>query len=501
MKRAIYIGIDLGTTVLKAAVYDGASGRRLATCSRRLPLQSGSDGRREQNPAAVLRALGGVMRGLRSEMGEKRWKSVGGLGLAAQGGSTIICERESGRAVTPMFLWNDYRCFPWFARIAEMHPASYWRSFSLRDEPGVGLGRISWLRELEPRLFGPGRIHVGAGELVYRHMTGAWRQDACNALQTGCYDGRRGRLIEQPLSIVGLTLDAVAPLRRGHETHPLRDSVARQWGLEPGLPVAGPYNDHEAGYLSASHVSKSPLQCSLGTAWVGNFVTRPGTEGHQPIQLVVPAPIGDGRLTIQPLLTGNVTWDWALETWIDHDHKTALSRQGRVFGEQLLPPPGLMALPWLNRPNPLMENASGGAVLFGIGPATAKDDFVRAIAAGMCHEFARMFLPLREAGIVDALVLGGGASKGNQFRRQIAALFDPLPIHQFTEQDESGTRGCLYAFSRQAARAGVRRVPVDRSLDRAAIGKAHKLYLDLYDRLYGHVAAGRPYAIRTRRSR
>jgi xylulokinase len=501
MKSAIHIGIDLGTTVLKAAAYDGASGRRLAICSRRLALQSGPDGRREQNPAAIVRSLGAVMRGLRSELGPRRWNAVEGLGLAAQGGSTIVCDEESGRPLTPMFLWNDYRCFPWFAKIAAMHAASYWRRFSLRDEPGVGLGRISWLRERDPSLFRPGRIYSGAGELVYRHMTGAWRQDACNALQTGCYDARREALIAQPLSIVGLTVRDVAPLRRGHETHPLRDSVARQWALAAGLPVAGPYNDHEAGYLSACHVSKSPLQCSLGTAWVGNFVTRPGAEGHQPIQLVVPAPTGEGRMTIQPLLTGNVTWDWALETWVARNHKRALSRQAGIFSERLLPPPGLMALPWLNRPNPLMENASGGAVLFGIGPATGKDDLVRAVAAGMCHEFARMFRPLQKAALVDSLALGGGASKGNQFRRQIAALFDPLPVHQFTDQDESGTRGCLYALSRQVARADVRRVEAESSLDRGAVAEAHRLYLELYDRLYGRVNAGRAYTVPTRRSR
>ncbi len=500
MAGSIYIGIDLGTTVLKVAAYAGADGRRLGSAERRLPLRMTDDGGREQEPAAIARALDGAMRLLRRELGEADWARVGGIGLAAQGGSTILCDRDGGKPLTPMYLWNDFRCFPWFVRIAAMRPAAHWRRFSLRDEPGVGLGRIAWLRERRPELFVPGLIYVGAGEYVYHSMTGHWRQDACHALQTGCYDARRGTLAGQPLALVGWSTDEVAPLREGHATHALLPAAAGRWGLKPGLPVAGPYNDHEAGYLAAAHVSAAPLQASLGTAWVGNFIVGPGVEGRQPFQLAVPAPAGSGRLTIQPLLTGNVTWDWALTTWLGADHKRALARQAEIFEERLLPPAGLMALPWLNRPNPILEGAAGGAAIFGLGPTSGHEDLLRAVAGGMCHEFARMFAGVVEAGLVDSIVLGGGASKGIQFRQMVAALHPSLPVYQAVE-DDAGTRGCLWPLSRRIARAAVRRVPLSRGLDRDAITRAHGLYLDLYGRLYGHVAAGRPYAVRAGRTR
>ena len=94
--------------------------------------------------------------------------------------------------------------------------------------------------------------------------------------------------------------------------------------MDAGIPVAGPYIDQEAGYMSAAGVSESPLQCSLGTAWVGNFVLPDDTTGGSPTQMVLPAPVGNGRLVVQALLAGNVTWDWGLQTLLDADHVRAL---------------------------------------------------------------------------------------------------------------------------------------------------------------------------------
>ena len=40
--RDVFIGIDLGTTVLKAAAFDGRTGKALAVAGRRLPVETGS---------------------------------------------------------------------------------------------------------------------------------------------------------------------------------------------------------------------------------------------------------------------------------------------------------------------------------------------------------------------------------------------------------------------------------------------------------------------------
>ncbi|MCL4217577.1 MAG: hypothetical protein KJ052_11330, partial [Candidatus Hydrogenedentes bacterium] len=246
--RGVLIGIDLGTTALKVAAFDGETGKVAAAFSQRLPVSTSDEGRREEDPGVVLRALRKVLDAVSGITGGLQ--NVRGIGVAAQGGSTIIADRRTGKALTPMRLWNDSRALPEFRELTEQYPANYWRKFSLRDEPGMGLARLLRLQAESPELLNEDNIYVGAGEYVYFHLTGEWRQDAGNALQIGCYDARREVLIERAAKLVNANLSFFAPLRCGHETHPLSSNAAKRFGLPAGIPVAGPYMDHEAGYMS-----------------------------------------------------------------------------------------------------------------------------------------------------------------------------------------------------------------------------------------------------------
>jgi len=488
----ILVGIDLGTTVLKAAALDARTGAVLGQTSIRLQVDSTPGGAREQDPSAIDAAFADTILHLRRRLG-RRWRCVCGIGLAAQGGSTIIARRDTGRPLTRMVLWNDSRTLPLLSQIAASKPLAYWRKFSLRDQPGAGLARLVWLRQKRPRLLRPTNIYIGAGEYLHFRMTGLWRQDAGNALQIGCYNVPRRDLDQRPLDLVGANVSFFAPMRRGHEVHPLSKGAAKRLGLSTDVLVAGPYMDHEAGYLSATGSSRRPLQCSLGTAWVGNFILPEITGGRSPIQLVLPAPVGDGRLVVQPLLTGNVTWDWALKTLVHADHEKALERVDRVFGDELLPPCGLASLPWLARPNPLDGEAMGGGAFLGVGPHTTSAEMLRAVAAGMCCEMSRVLEEVKSSGEVDTVVLSGGASRGRFFRATLASLFWPLPVRSVSEEDLAGVRGAVFAFSRKAAAARTLRVRLPPRAVRRGVARGYDLYRRLFDRLYGHEAIGKAF--------
>jgi sugar (pentulose or hexulose) kinase len=468
----ILIGIDLGTTVFKAAAFDARSGKALAQSSRRLDVILGRDGSREQSATGIDRAMKAVFADLRKQLGP-RWRHAAGIGLSAQGGSAVIADRRTGKPLTSMMLWNDARQLRYLPRIMEDKPPAFWEKHTLRNEPGRGLGRLLWLRETRPSLLSKDNLYAGAGEYCYFKMTGRWQQDAGNALQIGCYNTPKRGLDQKLLDVVDLPLSFVAPMREGHETHPLSEAGARFLGLSAGIPVAGPYMDHEAGYLSATGISRRPLQFSLGTAWVANFIVPEKAEWSSSVQLVLPAILGKGWLVVQPLLTGNVSWDWGLQELVDTDHAAAIRQLDGIFSRELLPPEGLAALPWFNMPNPLQTEALGAGGFFGMSPLTQKHDLLRALAE------------VRDKKVVDSVVLGGGASNGTFFRTLLAALFAPLPVRWQCEKDLSGPRGALYPFSRAAANAQTRPVPKPAAKLQKRILGGFESYMLLFERIYG----------------
>ena len=489
------LGLDIGSTALKAALIEPRGGRVLAQCGRRLPLRTSPEGTREQDPPSILRALASAVRELRRTV-ERPWHTLSGLGLAVQGGSTLLAEPGSGRPLTPIILWNDTRASVQFQALQAARPARWWRARTLRDEPGMGLAHLAWLRQHQPQLLDPPPLCLGLGPFLFHQLTGQWRQDACDALQAGCYDTRSDSLTRWSLNGWGLPLKSYAPIRQGHATHPLSTEASRMLGLPAGIPVSGPYSDHEAGYLSVQSVSERPLQGSLGTAWVGNFLLPPGVCGRAPVQFSIPSPGGPGRLIIMPLLTGNVTWDWALRTFLHTPNlRKALSRSEEVFGDRILPPAGLMAIPWLNRPNPLVPGSTGAACFHGASPSTSTDDLLRALAAGMVLEFFRVLRAPLESGTIDSLVVGGGAAHGVQFQALFAAACGSLPGFRLVDPDLTGARGCLHAFSARASSAPVVPLPLVGADLRSGLALKQSHYGQLLQSVCGQVRAGTPFTI------
>ena len=97
----MYLGIDIGSTSLKAAAFDARRGRLLARAEQRLALDADETGKREQDPAALIHALSAAAASLRRQTGG-RWRRVRGIGLATQGGSAILVNRATGEPATPM---------------------------------------------------------------------------------------------------------------------------------------------------------------------------------------------------------------------------------------------------------------------------------------------------------------------------------------------------------------------------------------------------------------
>lgn len=488
------LGIDVGTTILKAGLFDTENGNCLAFRARPLPLLKGAPEAREQDPLRLLRFVDHLISQLRYQTGST-WKTVKGIALATQGGSTLIVDRDSGTPKMPMILWNDPRAFPEFQRIRGSRSAAFWRSFSLRDEPGMGLARIAHLKKSSPELFTTGSLYIGAGEFIYHHLTGEWRQDPCHALQTGCYDGVRNCLTDLPLEESGIDLSFFAPLREDPPVLPLSVQAARRMHLSAGIPVYGPFIDQEGGYLSVQASHPAPLQLSLGTAWVGNFVCSSRISGRSPFQLAIPAPGEMDRLIIQPLLTGNMAWDWALRTFIGGRSQKALCEASNLFEHALLPKGGLIALPWLNRPNPIAPHLHGGLSFSGAGPNTDPGDFLRAVALGLVYELRRVFEDVCGKGLVECVVLSGGAGKGMVFQQLITHLFSPLKVLRVLEEDLVTTRGCLWFFKTPASSSSLEEIHILEPNLKPRIDELYQQYLEIFSRIHGGDPSGMPFQI------
>lgn len=139
MNSPLLLGIDEGTTAVKAALFDGQL-RMVAETRRPVAVAHPAPGRVEQDPQLILDAVVDAVAELLERAGGR---AVRAAGIAHQGESVLAWDSRSGEALTPVIVWQDKRQEPLLARIDPQVAA---RS-GLPLDPYFSAGKFSWLLE------------------------------------------------------------------------------------------------------------------------------------------------------------------------------------------------------------------------------------------------------------------------------------------------------------------------------------------------------------------
>ncbi len=161
------IGIDVGTTAVKAALFD-LSGNALRSFAETYPTRTPQPGHVEQDPSdwmtLVLRAL--------SQLGEG--ENVTAIGLCSQVNTHVFAD-QNGEALMPAMTWQDTRCAPDAAgidaKISTDDKISWWRAPLPVDASHV-LARMAHIARTRPDVWRRTRLVLAPKDYCIFHLTG-----------------------------------------------------------------------------------------------------------------------------------------------------------------------------------------------------------------------------------------------------------------------------------------------------------------------------------------
>jgi glycerol kinase len=187
------IAIDQGTTSTRAIAFDGAL-RPLATAQQELRQIYPAPGEVEHDPEEIWTA---VVATVRSVMAQARIaaRDVAGIGITNQRETTVIWDRDSGKAIHNAIVWQDRRS----ADICEVlhrsgHEDEITRKTGLLLDPYFSASKIAWLLKHVDgvkKAAEAGRLAFGTVDsfLLWRLTGGkAHLTDATNAARTLLFD-------------------------------------------------------------------------------------------------------------------------------------------------------------------------------------------------------------------------------------------------------------------------------------------------------------------------
>lgn len=380
---AAYVGVDVGTSAVKVAAFDGR-GELLEALRRPMPELELHGDAAVQPLEACIEAVNDALRGLTLAEDRRRF-----VALTTQRDTALLSDAE-GRPLTPLISWRDRR---------EQRYGSIWNALAAEPATAVGQARAvrSLTSELSLRWTGRSAETV---ESLPRHLSGR----AAERLDAVC-----GRTLQRPEMVELGT--RVGPLAGGPPLHlTAGDKNCELLGngvLRPGI----------AGLSLGSAVS-------LGVAVQG---PRPRAAAGV---VVTPAAFAGG---------------WNVETGLPVGMQAERMWKEWLAGELTLEPtllPGLWCLPFFAG---ALDRPSTPAALVGLSEQMSARDLFQAWAQGVVGELRRLRPALERAGghAARQIVMSGGGLAASAWARLIA---DALRVSVVCRDDPwSGARGAVMA--------------------------------------------------------
>jgi xylulokinase len=417
---ATYLGIDVGTSAVKAVLVDGAQAV-LAEAAGPLEVQRPRPLWSEQDPEAWWTAVEDVAARLRAEA-PQAFGAVKGIGLSGQMHGAVLLG-EDDRPLRPAILWNDGRSFADAAALNRDHPELP-SITGILAMPGFTAPKLVWLARREPEVIAALRTVLLPKDFVRLRLTGERITEMSDAAGTWWLDEAARDWSDAALAATGLARRHMPGLVEGSDGGgTLRPELAQRWGLPPGILVAGGAGDAAAGAVGLGALADGASFLSLGTS--GQLFVTTSTYRPAPEALVhAYAHAVPGRWFQMAAMLNGASVMAFMADLLGAGIADLLGQAEAAYRG----PADLLVLPYLTGERTPHNDPHARGVIFGLTPETGREALMQAALEGIAFSFADATRSLEQSGtrIPQAGVIGGGARSRLLIRILASVLRIPL---------------------------------------------------------------------------
>lgn len=429
----MYIGIDAGTSGIKAVLVDEDQ-TVLATRTEALTSQSPHAGWSEQDPEAWWCALLAAIDALRDSH-PRAVAAVRGIGLSGQQHGAVLLD-GGGRVLRPCILWNDVRASAECAVFEQRFPDSRAVTGNIAM-PGFTAPKLLWVARHEPEAFRATRhVLLPKAWLRYR-LTGEMIEEMSDASGTLWLDVGQRQWSEAALAATGLPLAAMPALCEGTDrAGVLRRELVERWGMDVPPVLAGGAGDNAAGAVGLGAVRPGDAFVSLGTSgvvWATTDRFRPGPRAAiHAFCHAVPGMWHQMGVTLSA--ASSLAW-WA--SVVGRSEAELLAELPEVIAR----PSGLLFLPYLSGERTPHNDAGIRGAFIGLERSTDRAQMTQAVLEGVAFSLRDALDGLAGAGSVleQADVIGGGSRSATWLG--ILASVMGIRLHRLAHGEQGGAFG------------------------------------------------------------
>ena len=421
------LGIDVGTSELKAALFD-EKGTCVAITSAGYEIDQRDSGIAELDPEVLWRQICAAVRTIVSRTSGQ---PIEGIAFSVHGESFVGID-DKGQAVGSVILNLDGRAAAEMDEfVAAFGRESLYEITGLPAHPMYTLPKIAWLRKHAPKIFAAARRFVCIHDYLLARGTGEACIDFSLASRTLGFDIQRGRWHEKLLAHAGLTESQLSPaVAGGTAVGKARPAVADQMGLPNATVWVSGGHDQACTSLGAGGLAKGTAVDGTGTFECISVATTDRLPPQMALRANLPCErhcVPEKFLSLS-YAPGGIVLKW-LRDQCGRDVVEEARRTGSDSYDLLLAgapdaPTGLLFLPYLLGTGTPWLDANARGVIHGLTFGTTRDALAKAALEGVTFEMRWNLEMLERLRVpIERLVAVGGGAKSRAWLQLKADIF------------------------------------------------------------------------------
>lgn len=493
------LGIDVGTSSVKAVLFDPEGARLLATAAHEYPIHHPAPDRAEQNPEDWWNGAVYAVRKALSSANAKP-EAVRAIGLCGQMHGVTLLDAQAA-PIGNAIIWADQRSAAETAGLIERFGADNLAQIAgTLPAAGFMISTFSWMQKHDPEPLAAARAVVLPKDYVRLKLTGEIATDISDAAATGLFDvlGRTwsARIIDElglPSAIFPPALESSARAGR------LTAEAAATLGLKAGIPVATGCADQPAQGLANGLIAPGQASVTIGSGGQVFTPIVPNSDGKlrtDPRLHVFNHAVPEMWYVLGAILSAGLSLRWLRDLLVT-DYPALSTAAERVNPGSN----GLLFLPYLSgERTPHMDAYARGGFI-GLTHYHGRGHMARAIMEGVAFAMREALdISLSLGGQAERVIAAGGGADSDVWRHILADVFGvPLQRSLLTELTGigaallGGIAAGVYTDAQDAASTA--RYGAITEPDAARHAYYHQLYQEyqaLYPRLkdsFHHLAA------------
>jgi xylulokinase len=416
----MYLGIDLGTSGVKAMLIDADQRVIGSASSQQVATTRPHPGWSEQDPAEWIRATEEAIAGLRTAH-PAALAAVRGIGLSGHmHGATLIDADD--KVLRPCIMWNDTRSH---REAASLDADPRFRAITGNIVfPGFTAPKLAWVKANEPDIFAKVRWVLLPKDYLRLWLTGEHLSEMSDSAGTSWLDTGARAWSTELLAATGLEERQMPGLVEGTEpAGTLRPDLATRWGLGEGIVVAGGAGDNAASACGMGTVREGTAFVSLGTSGVlfaanASYLPNPESAVHAFCHAL---PNTWHQMGVILSATDALNW---------HSRVTGASAADLTteLGEALKEPSSVTFLPYLSGERTPHNDAAIRGAFLGLGHESGRAVLTQAVLEGVSFAIRDSLEALKSAGTrLSRVTAIGGGSRSRYWLQSIATALN-LPV-------------------------------------------------------------------------